>query len=205
MDEAFSIFLEEFGSPIERREVPPSSIQRYHGKLPDQLLAYWSEHGWCGYGDGIFWMVNPQEYDGVVASWLEDTKLETLDTYHVIARSAFGDLYLWGEKSGASLKITSILSRYRIHDSIYTGDKMDKGVRAFMVSRRVDTNDYGDLFSPAKKKLGLLRDDEMYGFKPALVLGGPETLEHLEKVKIVEHLMFLSQISDLQPYSFTGI
>ncbi|MOA40072.1 hypothetical protein D3C78_1619060 [compost metagenome] len=82
---------------------------------------------------------------------------------------------------------------------------MDKGVRAFMVSRRVDTNDYGDLFSPAKKKLGLLRDDEMYGFKPALVLGGPETLEHLEKVKIVEHLMFLSQISDLQPYSFTGI
>ncbi|MFQ6572745.1 GAD-like domain-containing protein [Pseudomonas sp. UM16] len=205
MDEAFSIFLEAFGSPIERREVPPSSIQRYHGKLPDQLLAYWSEHGWCGYSDGIFWMVNPQEYDGVVASWLEDTKLETLDTYHVIARSAFGDLYLWDEKTGASLKITSILSRYRTHDSIYTGDKMDKGVRAYLVSKRVDTNDYGELFSPAKKKLGLLRDDEMYGFTPALKRGGPETLEHLEKFKIVEHLIFLSQITDLQPYSFTGI
>lgn len=203
MDEAFSIFLEEFAPTIERSEVPLSSIQRYRGKLPDQLLAYWAEHGWCGYGEGIFWMVNPQEYDGVVASWLEGTQLETLDTYHAIARSAFGDLYLWGETTGATLKITSVLSLYRIHNSIYAGDDMNKGVRAFMVSKRIDTNDYGDLFGPARKKLGTLSNDEMYGFTPAIMLGGPETLEHLEKVKAVEHLMFLSQLAPLEPYSFS--
>jgi len=202
MDEAFSIFLEEFGPPIERREVPPSSIQRYQGILPNQLLEYWREHGWCGYGDGIFWMVNPQDYDSVVESWLEGTKLANVDKYHVIARSAFGDLYLWGETSGASLKITSILSRYSVHESIYTGDRMDAGVRAFMVSKRVDTNDYGDLFKPARKKLGPLHPDEMYGFTPAIMLGGPDKLENLEKVKIVEHLIFLSQLTTLNPYDF---
>jgi len=200
MDEAFSIFLEEFGSPIERREVPPSSIQRYRGILPNQLLEYWREHGWCGYGDGIFWMVNPQDYDGVVESWLESTKFEDLDKYHVIARSAFGDLYLWGETSGASLKITSILSRYSAHESIYTGDRMDAGIRAFMVAKRIDTNDYGDLFKPAKKKLGRLNPDEMYGFIPAIMLGGPDKLGNLEKVKIVEHLIFLSQLTTLKPF-----
>lgn len=202
MDEAFTIFLEEFGSPVERREVPDSSIQRYRGVLPDQLLEYWREHGWCGYGDGIFWMVNPQEYDGVVASWLEGTEFETTDNYHVIARSAFGDLYLWGEATGASLKITSILSRYSVHRSIYVGDKMDKGVQAFMVSKRIGTNDYGDLFKPALKKLGRLGPDEMYGFIPAFMLGGPDDLKHLEKVKIVEHLIFLSQIAELKPFDF---
>jgi len=205
MDEAFAIFLEEFGSPIERREVPTSSIQRYRGKLPDQLLEYWREHGWCGYGDGIFWMVNPQDYDGVVESWLEGTELEGFDNYHAIARSAFGDLYLWGETSGASLKITSILSRYRVHNSIYVGDKMDAGIRAFMVSKRADTNDYGDLFKPAKRKLGRLHPDEMYGFTPAIMLGGPDKLEHLEKVKAVEHLMLLSQLTALQPFSFPDL
>jgi hypothetical protein len=205
MDEIFSIFLETFGGPIDRQEVPVSSIERYRGKLPNQLLEYWAEHGWCGYGDGIFWIVNPQEYEGVVASWLEGTKFEAFDTYHLIARSAFGDLYLWGEKTGASLKITSLLSRYTTHRSIYTGEQMDKGLRSFLLSRQVDSNDYGDLFKPAKKKLGTLRHDEMYGFVPALMFGGPDTLDHLEKVKAVEHLTLLSQIAELQPYSFTDL
>ena len=205
MDEIFSIFLDTFGGPVDRQEVPASSIERFRGKLPNQLLEYWAEHGWCGYGDGIFWIVNPQEYEGVVASWLEGTKFKTFDTYHLIARSAFGDLYLWGEKTGASLKITSILSRCITHTSIYTGEQMDKGLRSFLLSRQVDSNNYGDLFKPAKKKLGILRHDEMYGFVPAFMLGGPDTLEHLEKVKAVEHLILLSQITELQPYSFSDL
>lgn len=205
MDEVFSIFLQTFGGPVDRQEVPATSIERYRGKLPNQLLDYWAEHGWCGYGDGIFWIVNPQEYEGVVASWLEGTKFETFDTYHLIARSAFGDLYLWGEKTGASLKITSLLSRYTTRTSICTGEQMDKGLRSFLLSRQVDSNDYGDLFKPAKKKHGTLRHDEMYGFVPAFMLGGPDTLDHLEKVSAVEHLILLSQIAELQPYSFSDL
>ena len=205
MDETFSVFLETLGGPIDRQEVPVSSIERYRGKLPNQLLEYWAEHGWCGYGDGIFWIVNPQEYEGVVASWLEGTEFEAIDTYHLIARSAFGDLYLWGEKTGASLDITSHLSRYVTHTSIYTGEQMGKGLQAFLLSIEVDSNDYGDLFKPAKKKLGTLRHDEMYGFVPALMFGGPDTLDHLEKVKAVEHLILLSQITELQPYSFSDL
>lgn len=75
--------------------------------------------------------------------------------------------------------------------------------RFFLLSREVDSNDYGDLFKPAKKKLGTLRHDEMYGFFPAFMLGGPDTLDHLEKVKAVEHLILLSQVAELQPYSFS--
>jgi hypothetical protein len=205
MDEFFSIFLDTFGGPVDRREVPTSSIEHYKGKLPNQLLEYWAEHGWCGYGDGIFWIVNPQEYDGVVASWLEGTKFETFDTYHLIARSAFGDLFLWGERTGASLDITGHLSRYVTHTSIYTEDQMDKGLHSLLLSIDVESNDYGDLFKPAKKKLGTLRHDEMYGFVPALGFGGPDTLDKLEKVKAVEHLTLLSQIAELQPYSFSDL
>ncbi|WP_212626200.1 GAD-like domain-containing protein [Pseudomonas sp. PP3] len=203
MDEFFSIFLDTFGGPIDRREVPTSSIEHYKGKLPNQLLEYWAEHGWCGYGGGIFWIVNPQEYEGVVASWIEGTRFEEVDTYHLIARSAFGDLYLWGEKTGFSLKITSVLSRVVVKNLEIINDDMDRELQAFLLSRNVDSNDYGDLFIPTKKKLGTLRHDEMYGFVPALMLGGPDTLDHLQKVKAVEHLTLLSQIAELQPYSFS--
>ena len=205
MDKVFSRFLEKFGGAIDRREVPLSSIDRYQGKLPKLLLEYWAEHGWCGYGGGIFWIVNPQEYEGVVASWIEGTRFEEVDTYHLIARSAFGDLYLWGEKTGFSLKITSIISRCVIHNFEPTPEQMDRKLQDFLLSTDVDSNDYGDLFKPAKKKLGTLRHDEMYGFVPALMLGGPDTLDHLEKVKAVEHLTLLSQIAELQPYSFSDL
>jgi hypothetical protein len=205
VDKVFARFVEKFGGPLNRQEVPASSIERYRGKLPNQLLEYWAEHGWSGYGDGIFWILNPQEYEGVVASWIGGTKLEERDTYHLIARSAFGDLYLWGEKTGFSLKITSVFSRCVIHNFELRIEEMDREFQDFLLSTDVDSNDYGDLFKPAKKKLGTLRHDEMYGFVPALMFGGPDTLDHLEKVKAVEHLTLLSQIAELQPYSFSDL
>jgi hypothetical protein len=205
MDKVFPRFVEKFGGAIDRREVPLSSIDRYQGKLPKLLLEYWADHGWCGYGDGIFWIVNPQEYEGVVASWIEGTKLQERDTYHLIARSAFGDLYLFGEKTGFSLKISSVISRYVINNLDFRTEEMDRHLQGFLLTREVDANNYGDLFKPAKKKLGTLRNNEMYGFVPALMLGGPDTLDHLEKVKAVEHLTLLSQIAELEPYSFSDL
>ncbi|PBQ13400.1 GAD-like domain-containing protein [Pseudomonas syringae] len=202
MDEVFSVFLKTFGGPVGRQEVPKSSIERYKGKLPDLLLHYWSEHGWCGYGEGIFWMVNPQEYEGVTASWIQGTEFENQDTYHLIARSAFGELYFWGEETGASLKITSIVSRCTTFVSSLPKDQMDKRFQDFLLSAEVEYNDFDDLFQPAKKKLGTLSRDEMYGFVPAIMLGGSDSLDNLKKVRSVEHLVFLSQLSDLEVYDF---
>ncbi|MNJ79554.1 hypothetical protein D3C77_776150 [compost metagenome] len=58
------------------------------------------------------------------------------------------------------------------------------------------------LFKSALKKLGQLKSDEMYGFVPALALGGAMELKNLQKVKTIEHLEFLSQLSPLQDWAF---
>jgi hypothetical protein len=205
VDEAFSIFLQEFGEPTDRQEVPDSSLEYYSGKLPDQMLEYWAEHGWCGYGGGIFWIVNPKEYEGVVASWIEGTAFEKRDNYYVLARSAFGDLYLWGENTGPSLKITSMFSRCVVQDLKMKKENMDRGIQNFLVIQDVEYNDFEGMFKRAKKTLGPLKHDEMYGFVPALMLGGSPMLENLEKVKAVEHLIFLSQLAPLEPYSFSDL
>lgn len=64
-------------------------------------------------------------------------------------------------------------------------------------------NDFENFFEPAKKKLGILKEDEMYAFVPALMLGGRPDLKNLEKLKAIEHLILLSQITELEPYSFS--
>jgi hypothetical protein len=203
MDGVFTRFIQKFGKPFDSHEVPKSSLERYKNKLPNLLLKYWAEHGWCGFGEGIFWLVNPQEFEPVVTSWLEGTKFKDLDSYHLIARSAFGDLYFWGEETGASLKISSVVSRSVTQTSVLSKDQSDKRVQGFLLSKEVEHNDFDQLFKPAQKKLGTLRHDEMYGFFPALMLGGSIALKHLEKVKAVEHLVFLSQLGPLEAYSFS--
>ncbi|SES69254.1 GAD-like domain-containing protein [Pseudomonas graminis] len=48
MDKVFARFLEKFGDPIDRHEVPVTSIERYRGKLPNQLLDYWAIQSMAG-------------------------------------------------------------------------------------------------------------------------------------------------------------
>jgi hypothetical protein len=51
------------------------------------------------------------------------------------------------------------------------------------------------LFARALAALGPLAEDEMYGFEPALAVGGVMTLEHLRKVKVDQHLTILRQLA----------
>ncbi len=198
MDEDFEYFLEKMGPPIERKDVPESSIERYRGKLPDQLLTYWEEHGWCGYGDGLFWTVNPEEYESVLEAWLNETFFMEEDAYHLIARSAMGKLYFWGEQSGYSLKISAFDSLAIPRKSLFSGDEQNMGVRVFFSHLNKEENDFESMFPLAFKKLGKVNSDEMYGFIPALAFGGTGELETIQKVKAVEHLVLLAQLAPLR-------
>ena len=61
MDESFAYFYKdkEFGPAIDTKPVPQRSLEKFKGKLPDQLLSYWQQYGWSGYGRGLFWTVDP--------------------------------------------------------------------------------------------------------------------------------------------------
>ena len=202
MDEDFEWFLSEFGPPVERRWVPQSSIERYRGRLPDQLLLYWDEHGWTGYRHGLFWTVNPQEYEPVVDAWIGNTKYATQDNFHLIARGAFGDIFLFGERSGLELHIVAVNAV--LMEPYEWPEDRNFGTRIFFNSMEPEAVDKMDekgewLFDRALQRLGGLKCDEMYGFVPALALGGPPSLKHLQKVGAVEHLVLLAQLSELRP------
>lgn len=198
MDEDFAYFLKKMGPALKKRSVPTSSIERYRGKLPDQLLSYWEEHGWRGYADGLFWTVNPQEYEPVSVAWIGGTPLVEQDNYHIIARTAFGKLYFWGEKTGPSLRIFTPGSFCIPAPSNTVTVDTDFKMRIFFSAKSRNQNDFENLFAPAFETLGRLEHDEMYGFVPALALGGSSTLAHLQKVKAVEHLVLLAQLAPLE-------
>jgi hypothetical protein len=116
-DAYFHRFLDRFSPQDARREVPASTFERYSGRLPAQLLRYWRDFGWGRYADGLFWIVNPQEYEPALHEWLQGTWFEGKDIFHVVAVSAFGEMWIWGEVFGYSINLSSQESRaIAIHD-----------------------------------------------------------------------------------------
>jgi hypothetical protein len=197
-----------FGPAIKSVNVDNNVINKYQGKLPARLIEYWQEYGFCGWGDGAFWTVNPDNYTDILSAWLQDTEFEKrvfegIDIYHVIGVGAFGRLFIWGENSGQSIKINTNFGMILPSDK--TADLMKKGgdrlVDSFyscMTKSAVEEEDLNgkSLFDRAKNKLGTLANDEMYGFVPALALGGEPKLENLQIVKKLEHLSFLADLGD---------
>ena len=201
-DFGFEMFIENMGEATTSIEVPSIAIEKYRGKLPNQLLQYWKDEGWSGYHNGLFWLTNPEDYDDLVDEWLDDTPYESIDHYHVIARDAFGALYLWGEYHNQYFTILSWTHSIIAQDGKLEtkSDDPDGTLLSFFVMTEPEDFDIDDqngepLFERARAKFGDLEQDEMYGFKHAIATGGQILLENLEKVKLDQHLTILRQLA----------
>src|SRR5262249_33788285 len=149
---------------------------------------------------GFLTLMHPHEIDETLADWLGG-----FDPSRVpFARTALGDiLYFRDLRSGAAMlgvkgaesacDISVILARHkkttvlatdlaRFVEQVLGQPKSQKGLL-----RR-------DLFDLALARLGPPEADELYGFVPALALGGSEEAAALERMKAPEHLSILLQL-----------
>lgn len=213
-DPHFARFIGKCGAATQTVQIPDASLSKWAGKLPPLMLHIWQEEGWASYGNGRFWLVNPDNYEHIKDAWLQGTPLATLDTFHVIARGAFGDLYLCGEKTGVSVTVVCILNEILAQTRRLkpkTPQDQDHSVRVLLSVGDPEGFDYSDtdgtlLFDRAVNKYGPLAPDEMYGFEPALVLGGSPTLDNLRRLKLDPHLLTLRGFATPRvPLALTGM
>jgi len=193
-DEDFDGFLEDFGPPGNQEPIPESVIEAYKHKLPERLFVYWRALGACSFGDGLFWMTNPDEYQDLLDGWLEGTPYESRTDLSVIARTAFGDLYVWASRKGSVFTIhpsSSLISRSALQDDAATLSPEDEQKKmryfwGFKSLRSVDETDGADkpLFARALKKLGPLKSDEMYGYAQRPSIGGKDSISNIEIAKL---------------------
>jgi hypothetical protein len=133
--------------------------------------------------------------------WLQGSGLAEIDNYHVIARDAFGSLYAWGERYQRKITVSSLAGGIvALKNQLQKANPQpDRSLGIFLGSTRRDSLDFDDnqgkpLFQRALAKLGPVAEDEMYAFEPGLCIGGKADLEHMVKVKMVEHLRILDQL-----------
>lgn len=159
------------------KEVDKETIEKYRGKLPDEYLNIWQEHGYCTFYGGYLKIIDPEEYQELLEKsyFLGNVSIPIMVT-------AFGDIITWEKDEFVGI----VMYRYGENDIIQAGFKY----------LMMDI-EYGQLneeylsikqYNAAVKKYGELEYDECFGYVPLLALGGKESVDNLKKVKMKEHI-----------------
>lgn len=203
MDDAFELFRDNFGPPQDPVDAA-TRVADYEGRLPARLLAHWKADGFAGYRKGLLWITDPAQFADIASMWVRDLGFQDFDRFHTVARTAFGQLYLWGERTGHSLVLHPAmgfaLPRADDMDDMKEGkaDLCAAQFFGFLSPEEVDVEDEDGkpMFARALKKLGPLKATQMYGFEPAIPFGGSADLDALRRVSALEHLTIVSQASE---------
>ncbi len=172
----------EFSKPkfIETNIVFESGID-----FPDEISFLLKEYSENFFLDGFLSLVSPVEYKEI----LDDIYIPFAEPSGCFAKDALGNLYVWENNSIKLINIrhgvSEIIGR---KPSVFFNLKMTD--KDFLVKRLcIDT------FYEAREKLGPLAYDECYGYVPILAVGGAESVENMQKVKIKEHIAIISQLA----------
>lgn len=201
MNENFALFIEEFGRGNNKEEISDEFFARYEGIFPISLIDFLRIEGWQSYGNGIFWTVNPEKYSWVVDSWLGSIPALSDSSYHIFARSAFGEFYAIREATSKVITI-SCPQAIVIARKNYAIKAKSPELEAQVFFSSAQKNDFDlfddnekPLFDRAVKKLGNISSNEIYGLEPIIPLGGFPSLAHLVKVRMDVHIDIIRQLS----------
>ncbi|MFG6443100.1 GAD-like domain-containing protein [Roseateles sp. LKC17W] len=209
-DDDYLFLVERLGEPTLTRVVPTALIRNSCGVLPELLLTYWKTEGFNQFKHGLYSSVNPEEWQGVVDEWLAGTVFEQFGRFYALTRTAFGELRLFNQQIGSAVTLNPLCGEISSRSMrLVQPDRLHIEI-GLLFSPKPDHWDMLDhedkyLFDRALKKLGPLAMDEMYGFEPSLLLGGPAKLENLVKVDAYTHCALLRRLIDKPWVPFTDI
>jgi hypothetical protein len=177
-------FLERYGKPAGSFAGPnPVAASSVPAGFPAQMRALWERDGFGSYADGLIWTHPPTRLAAVIASWFGSGS----DRACLVFRFSFGDFILWD--SGRTFFV-----------NVHRGGIEEVPDVAFVANEMLCDDTFLDKFlrrrlhQQCTRILGQLAADECFAFVPALALGGHDSPEFVQKVKIREHLALLAEI-----------
>ena len=191
------VFRTAYGDGVQYRAFTKADRNRLEGRVPDYLLDLWESDGWAGYRDGLLWMVDPDEFAPILAAWHvpDDPPLIT------VARTAMGELFLLGSFRAPNGSLAPKVLALNPHSASYQTVGL---VAEKFLTRSIANEDY---LKPAMqeaetkraaKDVGPIAWNEMYGYEPALALGGSGKPDTVRRYDIFTHHLLLSQLVPLK-------
>ena len=164
-------------------DMPQDVIDKYQDQVPSELLQIWQEDGLGTFLNGYLKVINPDDY----LEFIQETYFRGKFSIPIFV-TAFGDVITVEEKKYLGFV------KYKNGDF----DIFTENLEFFLedLPDKEFQDDYFELplYHEAVEKHGELDYNQCFGFVPLLALGGFKDVDHLDKVKILEHLYLISEL-----------
>lgn len=163
--------------PGENLTKPDEELTKFATQmLPEEILYLWQNYGFGDYGNGIIKVVDPRDYMESLYTWLGGIDYNKIP----IIVTAFGDIFYYRKLENNENDISILDIHYRSIDvctysyqDFFSGYILDSEVKEKILREK--------LYNDAVNSLGKLQHNEIFFFKPALVLGGGEDIKYIQK------------------------
>lgn len=178
--------------------------------VPADLANLYDEVGLCTLKAGRLQLCDPLEFRGVLALVFKADSQFSHKNCHAFAYTSFGMLYCWSNE--LALVVVDLITGHVTSRGAL--GKIKAGANIFnqiyvpfsLSDEALDLSDEDGkpLFLRTAKKLGTPEIGECFGFLPALALGGARRLEHLKRIRALEHFAIAAQILEFQLVDVQG-
>lgn len=164
----------------------PEQIQQYRRRLPDEVIDIWERFGFGIFLNGYLKVVDPAAYDAALREIYRTSEPDAV----VVFVTAMADLIVY---EGGYFVLVDCR-----HGSLSIVGKSAKLLLTDLADEQFLLEElHWQPYEQARARLGEPAYDECFGYVPLLALGGPEAAEHLEKVKLREHLSLIAGFAEV--------
>ena len=201
LKEKLDSLAKKFGPPEKAEKFDPAVAARLQERVPAGLIDFLREYGIGIWLKGRFQFCSCTEYDAICHEVLDGDSQFTPEESAIFGFTAFGKVYMWNHRHKIVLKVN--LARM-----VASADSLNKTLRdpELDISANLtfidkdhtdmfaDTPSAPPMFAATLKRLGELDLGEVYGFVPALAIGGSAGITSVKKMKAREHLLMLAEL-----------
>jgi hypothetical protein len=191
-------FRKAYGRGTQYRAFGTADRTRLAGQLPDFFLDLLESDGWASYRDGLLWAIDPRDFEPVMNAWTFPPDFGNLVP---IVRTAFGAVYAL--RTFTTARGTPGLSVVNLDPHIAEYSIVGPVAEKFLTESIAEEDYIKSVFREADarraaKNVGPIAWNEMYGYEPALALGGSGKPETVRRFNMFNHHLLLSQLGELK-------
>lgn len=164
--------------------VSEATLRKYTEKVPSFLTEIWKTDGYRSFGNGFFWLVNP---DDLMAEM--EQAAPGFEGLLPLLRTALGSVFF--EHGGTCHAFDPVYLDVTTYEGFSLADVMNYSVTA---DKSLNEHYHHNLYEKARARLDPVTYKECYGFVPAIALGGELDANNLQKMNLQVYLQILSQL-----------
>lgn len=169
-------FRQQYQADIQNMIASEELIQKYEGKIPSLLIDIWKTTGFGKYNNGIVELVNPQDFEANLWTWL----WEEIENYTPFAISGFGELFYYRKLTETDEDVCIIdIQNRKIETLTWSMEWFFEDFLTNDEDRKMWLRE--ELFKKAVWEKGGLQNGEIFTFVPILAVWWAEDVKYLEK------------------------